>query len=608
MSKRDPSPVARAILWLLAFSPAAAAALLVAQHGVNVPVAGDWDRAGLVDGGLDPSPLGERIALPRLVALANLRWFGNDLTLEMGLAYVLVLATAFCVYGLLRRTLAREDGLLYGTAFLCNLLLFLPMQWENFLWAERAWFLFPSAAVCAALLASGSRWRVWQKFVACAFLATAASLTAPHGLSLWVVVFASGALGGAFGSGRARLGFLAVWAALTAAALTAHLLGVARPVDLSAALAVEQPLEVLRFSATLLGSPFSRTTLVPPGQLAPLFGLLGMALFVAGAAYGGRRWCGAAFRDRRLPWLLLGSYALGLSVLAALGPDAGERGQPLLPRYTSISLFLWLASLPLTVLAVLDLRTRIPASRRGLHALLEWGPAFAAGALLVGVGLGWLVGIQGMGEWRSARLQARTSLVFLGRFAPGDLRRVDGRPGASLAELRRAVGTLQDGGYLDLARADGEGLEPFALGPPLPAEAGNVERVRTRERRLDLTGFAWLPHANRRADGVLLTARDASGSRRVIALAELRPMPLPPIPEHDHIYNHARTPGVDETAAWQALVPGDRLPRAPSVQLEAFAVDSDAMRLHPLAARVVVNSTADGFSAELRRHENGDSP
>ena len=86
----------------------------------------------------------------------------------------------------------------------------------------------------------------------------------------------------------------------------------------------------------------------------------------------------------------------------------------------------------------------------------------------------------------------------------------------------------------------------------------------------------------------------------MIAVAELTGLLLPPIPEHDHIYNDARIPGIDERTAWNAEIPADALPRAPQVALEAFAVDSEAMRLHRLAGSVVVRLAQDGWRAELR--------
>lgn len=476
---------------MLAFAPALACASLVARHATGVPVAPDGD------------------------ALASTHGFAGDPRLGAALAYALVLATALCVHGLLRASLGAGVGALYGTTFLANLLVFSPIQWENLLWAARAGFFLPAAALSAGLLVLASCRAGWPKPLAWALLASAASGAA------WLTT------GG----------------------------------ELSARAALEQPGAVLRFCATILGSPFSRTTLAPPRDLAPALGVLVVALFAAGAAYGLGRRRDVDLRSRVLPWVVLGGYGLGSCVLTALGSHGiAEPDAALLSAHTSLSLVVCLAALPLGVLAAADVRRNVPASRGRLRAALEWAPAVGAGVLLAAAGLGWLVGIQAMGEWKSARLQLRTSLVFLER---------------------------------------GEGFEPYALGDPLTTEAGRVEAAWAGGDRLILRGYAWLPEPDRRADGVLLTARSGDGPQRVIALAELRGMLLPAIPEHDHIYNDVWIPRVEDRAAWDASVPGEALPRAPRVRVEAFAVDSEAMRLRRLPGPVVVHRARDGLRVEL---------
>jgi hypothetical protein len=542
--------VGRSVLWLLAFAPALACALLVAHYAVDVPLGGDWARAGLLEPGQAARGAPDlHGALPRLLAWANLRFFGNDLRLEMALAWALVLATALCVHGLLRRSLG-SGGALYGVTFLANLLLFSPLQWENLLWADRSLFFLPTAALCTGLLVLGARGSAPRGVAACALLAAGV-------VGLWLGVGRAGGTGGMPAGG---------------------------------------PLEALRFYFTLLGSAFSRTALIPPRELAPGLGLGLAVLFVALAAWPAARRRDSTFRRQRRPWLIFGGYALVLALAAVWVVGTNDPGAPLLPRYTSVSLYLCVATLPLAILALEQQRARIAASRPRLHAALEWAPAFGAGALLVAVGLGWLVGVQGMAEWKSARLQARTSLVFLDRFEPRHAERL----GVSPRALRRAVATLDDHGYLAAFRARGEGIEPYSLGEALPALAGRVESAWFDEGSVVLSGFAWLPGPGRRADGVLFTTRIAEEPRRVLAVAELRGLLLPPIPEHDHIYNDARIPGIDERTAWQAEIPAEALPRAPGVALEAFAVDSEAMRLHRLAGSIAVRLAEDGWRAELR--------
>jgi hypothetical protein len=337
----------------------------------------------------------------------------------------------------------------------------------------------------------------------------------------------------------------------------------------------------------LLGQPFARTTLLPLEELARALGVAVVALLAAGAV--------ACLRDaeqlvRAAPWLVLGVVAGAACV--AVGFFGGEGGV-LLSRFATPPLYLCLAALPLAALGAAALRRSAPA----LRPALAWAPAFGCGVLGVAIGLGWLAGFHAMQEWRSARLQARTSLVFLERFAP--LQQVRLAADLPLHDLRRAARVLDRNGQLRPGLAEGDGLGPFEPAGELPEAWGDVESAWVSGPGLELAGFAWLPGAGRRADGVLVTARDGSGPRRLVAVAELDPMPLPPIPEHDHIYNHARIPGSEEQAPWRVQVPADALPEGDVLRVEAFAADSAALRLQRLAHQVELRRTPTGLSARL---------
>ena len=394
----------RVALLLLAFTPALAGALLVAENAVDVPVAEDWARATLLEPGLAVAEFTFVAPLPRLAARANARWFGGDLTLAMGLGFGWVLMAALCVHGLLRRTFPDDPGALYSTTFVSNLLLFSPIQWESFLWAARAWSFFPFAALCAGLLVLGSRWPSLWTGAVLSLLAAATAATVP----LSTLVVASGE----------RFG--------------------------------------LAFHLGLIGSPFARTTLVPVQQLAPVLGALVVAFIAVGALACGACWRDPKLRGRAVPWLVLGGFSLGACALTARVVGVAEGA--LLSRHATPSLYLCVAAVPLLGLGLAGLRRRVPPSRAAFRSALEWAPPFATGILVVATGLGWLAGLWAMQEWKSARLQARTSLVFLERFEPVHRVRLGGT--ATLEELNRRKGR-----WTRFRRAATERYEPLVQPP-----------------------------------------------------------------------------------------------------------------------------------------------
>jgi hypothetical protein len=611
-----PGPAARALLALAAFAPAALAAWLVATHAVNVPVWDDWERGRLVekwqDGTLDfaflYSPhIDHRILVPRLVALANAAFFGGDLRLEMGLAFAVVLGTALACRALLSRTLGPAPGPLFGATLLVNLLLFTPLQWENLLWAAQPFFLLPMGAFVLALLVLGSGLSLGARFALCLGIALVVSHTFSHGLVIWPLVAAVAVLRRDFGPPRARIAFLAAWGLAAAAVLLpyftvggfrstsfpTHTFGLETGERVPAVALGEvlaDPLRAVRFVFAMLGSVTARVPYFTTARAALWAGAAIAALFLAPLVPWLARWRDARAWDRWLPWVLLGGVSLGMCTLAGVGRTA-MRGwaYALLPHYVSIAIWVPLAAIALWALAVQALRSgRAP------------GPAAAvASGVVVAVLLwGWGVGAAGMEEWRSARLQARTSLLFSPHFKPGLRGRLDGSN-----EVVREMGAVLDRhGQLAPPLLPDRRLARFAIDEaPLDAESGWIDRASGGHGRIALAGHAWLPDADRRVDGVLLVARDAAGEREVIEVIELQGLPRVHIAAHEHAFNHVVLPGAEQFGAFDAEVLVRAFPDGRETEVEAFAVDAARMRVRPFADRLLVRRAGGEATAWVRR-------
>jgi hypothetical protein len=229
-------------------------------------------------------------------------------------------------------------------------------------------------------------------------------------------------------------------------------------------------------------------------------------------------------------------------------------------------------------------------------ALLGAGPPFAGGLLAVAVLLGWLVGAQGMDEWASARLQGRTSLVFLERFPFRFHRRLEG----SLEVLQRLSHEMDRYGYLHPPLVHDRGLGGFAIGEPLPAGAGAVEGAVVRRGQVAVRGWAWLPEADRRADGVLFVVEDPSGVPLPVGLAELHGMLRFVVPAVDHAWDEVRVPGPADFGHWSGSLRTAELPAGDTLSVGAFAVDGRARVLHRLAQELVVRRGAGRLAVEIR--------
>ena len=88
----------------------------------------------------------------------------------MWIGFCAILAGAIGLFYVLLKTFGRGPWL-WTTAFLVNLVVFLPVQYQNFLWAVQLAFLLPLGCLGVIVAVMRSSWPLWLKFVLCVALA-----------------------------------------------------------------------------------------------------------------------------------------------------------------------------------------------------------------------------------------------------------------------------------------------------------------------------------------------------------------------------------------------------------------------------------------------------
>ena len=160
----------RVALFLAILAPPMGIACLILSYSVNVPYLDDWVNSVLIyhktlGGTLTLRDLfapinGHRLPIPRLLTLAADVITGGDRRATMWLSFAVVCATSVNLMALVRRTFPRRA---LGVMVVINLLLFSPVQIENWLWANQlAMFLANLFLILAIRLTfSGQPSRAW---------------------------------------------------------------------------------------------------------------------------------------------------------------------------------------------------------------------------------------------------------------------------------------------------------------------------------------------------------------------------------------------------------------------------------------------------------------
>ncbi|MEZ5329283.1 MAG: hypothetical protein R3F19_29895 [Verrucomicrobiales bacterium] len=596
-------------------------ALLVNKFAVNVPVWDDWERVYLIESfeegemtvaDLYASHIEHRMVVPRIVTLALNKWSGGDLRVEMAFIFATVFLTAVAVFLLLRDTLAPDGTLLYGTTFCVNLLLFSPLQWENFLWAVQVAFMLPMCCVCWALvvLRVKRHWSASLKFAVCFLLALVATHSFSHGMLVWPVVLMAVSLQSDFSAvPKTRLVFLSAWVCVAGVVLVAYfsefqnvshsghaynqMPGEPPPGIANLSQTLANPDKAVRFFGSFLGNPLGRITRLPARDVAPWIGWILTACFVLGVGLWFMRWNKKEERARALPWLALGGTALSIAVMVALGRAeiAGVRSA-LTPRYSSMSLYL-LLSVGLLGMHFVGSLLKHPGRRQVLFSVL-------AGAFLMAQFQSWSYGITRMRQWQSSRLHSLTSLLYINHFLPEGDRRLDG----NLVMVRDLANVLNRYGYLARPLAEEATTAPFdESSKPLSKSRWAIDRAEMSAEgdALEIAGWTLLPDSagGTASHGILVTrsAVNPSDPAEVLQVASIHALPPMSSEVADNAFNFTRELEIPDFCSWTTSLPLAELfaDSSESIVLTLFAVDARKMRMHRLAKTITVSASGSVF-------------
>ncbi len=485
--------------WLLvagAASPAFLALWTIRRYGVDLPVLDQWapDIAGAVikaqQGRLALADVvaqhnEHRMVVPRLLmivlALAS-RW---NTVWEMVAAWAIAGVTSAGILWLGVRTAgSRLDGATLAKWFLCNLLIFSPAQWENWLWGVGIANVLPPACLVVGAAVLGSSWRPALRVGCAALLATAATFSIATGVLAWPTL---GAL-----LWRKRLHRIAWIAAFLAnVALYAwHYVEPPHPVGVDAYFAGVP--RIAHYALVFLGNAFASASPLHPAAISAVAGGLMLAMLaIAGVRFSGR-----------MPvWIALAGFAvLGALTVALFRAGFGPE-QAAASRYASVSILLPIALVHLVPLA--GAGVRLTAFLGAALGLLQACTVPASLDACVDVAV--------------SRRQGKAQLSLID-VLPADrlaIQDLSFDPPTMIAEARalNALGCLRPPLIASdrIALLQGSAIVPGRLESTLRSRTGQIRAA----------GWALPPRGKATVDAVLLTCDDARGEPVLVAVAHV---------------------------------------------------------------------------------------
>ena len=330
---------------VLAIMPILALGLLLWKYGVNLPVQDEWQTPGLalVQYHLNQLTWDDLIVqhnesrkvFPKLFFLFISRLTGWNTRYGMLASFLLACLTSFNIYHLSKITLNSTWGKRLICLALANLLIFSPMQVDNWLMGLQMITFVPIAAITSALAIIFSQNPLLIKLVASVGLATVATFSFSNGIISWLVIFPALALV-TFKNKRSFALILGSWLFFTALIFAFYFHNYQSPAHHPSLISgLSQPIDCVRYFLAYIGSSLGLGDLIS-SQIVGLciLGAIAFCCFYLFKINPSQRLFYQAF-----PWLAIISYTLISGTLSTLGRVGFGLDFAISPRYITFSAY-----------------------------------------------------------------------------------------------------------------------------------------------------------------------------------------------------------------------------------------------------------------------------
>lgn len=573
-------------LYLLALAPACYIAIIIFKYSVDVPQWDEWDFSNYLEkfahGTLSLADLFKqqneyRQFFPNLL-FVGLSWLTKgDLRYQMVVSFLLACLISLNIYQLGKQTVSGGHQQQLWLFIAANVLIFSPIQYENWLQGQQVIFFVPVACVTTGLLvASATRLRPLIRFLLCGALSVISSFSAANGMLCFVVLLPVLAWPSSKAQHFSRRWLLAGWMMAFALSAGLYFHHFRKPViHPGLTEMVVQWRKAPLYFVALLGAPFGLRKV----SLSIIAGSILLALFVYCCWKFWRLLSDAAAR-RMLPWLALGSYSIMTAALITFGRLGFGVEQAMVPRYTTFMIYLSIALIYLfPIIVVADKHP----SGRFAKKLTTTRVAPLLACVVIAVSLPtYFFAIRYVSIYRINLLQGKACLLFINIIR-------DDCPAILYPDTNRLRERANQRDRLSflrppLVRSNRiQDIQRQAVSDP-GAYGSFVQLREVGTNKYEASGSALLPERREPADAVLLTLEDSYDGDSVFAIATLE--------TQRDVVSALLGRGTVGDASWSKSFSLSR-PGAGPLKISAWAFDSLSGKAYKLGGDHYIGKPAD---------------
>ena len=516
--------------------PAIFLGILLLNHSVDIP---HWDQ-WLVTQTVIKSATGtlqwndwiaqhneSRKFFPRLIFIALAHLTHYNVRYEIAISFLMAGLTSINLFILSRKTIQSPFQSYLFLAFLANLLIFSPVQYEACLIGLSNVVFIAIACLTSAILVAYTELNTKFKYLICILLCVISTFSFANGILSWVLVLPVLIVTQTKNSFRQSIyrdrWLIVGWIVAFGITAGSYFFNYQKPAwHPSLTQALMTPIQAVSYFFAFLGNPLGWGTAVNSLTLSRLIGIFLFTAFVGVLIYLIYCWQNLDLWRRSIGWLMLGFYSIFSAAIATLGRVGFGVDQSLSSRYTTFALYL---SVSLIYLISILIQHRTRHQRFASQGFLQSGLTAITSVFLVFHVLTCVYSVDQMVISRQDRLQMKTCLAFINTAADSDcLKKLywEGKVG-----LQPMANQLNSFGWITPKLFTTNQVQNFSTATQKGVDAeGSVDAIsQSVNGEVTLSGWAVLLKQNRLPDALLLTYRTEQNEAvllKVFSVSKLR--------------------------------------------------------------------------------------
>ncbi len=514
-----------------------------------------------------------RKLFPRLLFMGVAFLTGWDIRYEFAIIFLTACLIAYQVYILSQITIRCSRYERLALSLLSNLLIFSPVQLENWLWGIQLVAFIPIACITSGLVISCSNLNVKVKTLVLICLCTISTYSYANGMLSWFIIFPSAILLDLLSQNRELKNqrWLLLGGALGCiVSVASYFHNYVKPsYHPSFSEALTHPFDATRFFLIFLGTPLGNYEVV----VAQFVGLILTVLFGGICFYLFQHRVDRQLLKASIPWLAIGFYTV-ISALVTTGGRLGFGVQAaMISRYTTFSLYLIVSLIYLLKIVIQNaVKNRYiqKYSKPGIAPGIIFSLVIVFSILHI---LTCESSITSMNANHRQRLYGKACLLFI-----------------NLVNEESAIRTTILP-YYDEAKFKANKLNQFHLVKPALVESpdillladkqhdssgisGYLDSVtRLNEKEILASGWAIFPDRKQPADAVVLAYETSKGNLKAFAIAAV-------LNDSPDIAQQLKYEGY-RNVRWSKTFSVDKLPEG-NIKLSAWGFDTETRHVFQL--------------------------